>query len=308
MKKVLKRAVIGLGVLLVTAVACGDVSDPGTTLVTTTVAQSTVATTTTLSSTILATTTVVENTVATTTTVVVGAFDGVLCEDLVGDIIVLSEEQSGPFSATVLKVYSPVEVSRDDSRLSCAGRALLSSGSEEMVDFYVWLDDEGDVFIGYEGRGGSEPTPSTEDIGSRDNPVPIGEIVSIADWDISVIAVTPDSTDIVASENQFNDPPAAGHQYVLVLVEATYTGDSSDSLLWSVDMSVVGDSAVVVSDQCRAVVPNELDSFTEVFGGGVITGNLCWEVLSSDVDSLVLIVEESFSFDGVRAFLELVER
>lgn len=264
---VLTVRVMGLGALLVATVACGAISD-----------------------------------VIPSQTV-----DDAVCEDLVTDIISLSEDQSGPFSATILKVYSPTEVNRSNSRLSCEGRALLSSGNEEMVDFYLWLDDDGDLFVGYEGRGGVQQN-SPEDIGSRGDPIPIGRVVSIADWDIAVLAVTQDATDIVLDENQFNAPPAVGHQYVLALIQATYRGDSSDSLLWAVDMSVVGDSAVVVSDQCVAVVPNELDTFAEVFTGGTLEGNLCWEIRSSDASDLVLIIEESFSFDGKKAFLQLIER
>ena len=227
------------------------------------------------------------------------------CEDLMGDIVSLSEEQSEPFSATILKIYSPVELSRDNSNLRCEGRALLSSGTEQMIDFYLWLDDDGDLFIGYEGRREADQVSPVSDIGSRDNPIPIGEAVTIGNWDISVLRVTPNAAEIIANANRFNDPPSPGHQYVLALIEAAYRGDNSDSLGWAVSMSVVGKSAVVVSDSCREVIPNELESYTDVFSGGVLTGNLCWEIPSSDVDSLILIVEDRFSFDGTRAFLDL---
>ncbi|MCY4368856.1 MAG: hypothetical protein OXF41_05400 [bacterium] len=297
----LKRAV-AFGVAFVLLVpACGGVTDSttSTTSIVTATADQNANTTTAVSanpSTASPTT---------STTVLVGGFDGLYCEDIVSDVIALSEEQPGPFSTTILKIYSPTELGRDDTNLNCEGRALTSTGGEVMIDFYLWSDDEGDLFIGYESRGETNQGSPATDIGSRDNPISIGEVVSIGDWDISVLSVTPDAAELVASENQFNAPPAPGYQYVLVLIEAKYKGADSDSLLWSMSMSVVGESAVVVSDQCMAVVPNELDSFTEVFSEGILTGNLCWEISSSDVDSLVLIIEESFSFDGTRAFLDI---
>ena len=69
----------------------------------------------------------------------------------------------------------------------------------------------------------------------------------------------------------------------------------------------VGDSAVAYGTfeaYCR-VIPNELDTFSEVFPGGTQTGNLCWSVRSSDADSLVLIVDNAFSFDQDRAYMAL---
>ncbi len=57
-------------------------------------------------------------------------------------------------------------------------------------------------------------------------------------------------------------------------------------------------------DTC-GVIPDEFDAFNEVFSGGTITGNVCWSVRSTDVQSLVLILDEGFGFDGERFFLAL---
>ena len=54
-------------------------------------------------------------------------------------------------------------------------------------------------------------------------------------------------------------------------------------------MRVLGGSSVtrtMFTDSC-GVVPDELPD-PEVFAGGVITGNLCWSVLTTDVPSLLL--------------------
>lgn len=125
--------------------------------------------------------------------------------------------------------------------------------------------------------------------GTRANPIPIGQTVAIGDdWELTVLSVTPDATDLVMAENSFNDPPAPGHQYLLVTVRLTYTGDDSDEFYgWG--LRAVGQSAVSYSqfeDSC-GVTPDELSS-RELFTGGTIEGNLCWSVATEDADSLVL--------------------
>ena len=55
------------------------------------------------------------------------------------------------------------------------------------------------------------------------------------------------------------------------------------------------------------VIPDDINDSGETFPGGTITGNVCWRVRSDDVDSLVIIAEESFNFDETRAFFSLGE-
>jgi len=45
------------------------------------------------------------------------------------------------------------------------------------------------------------------------------------------------------------------------------------------------------------VIPNSIDDAGETFPGGTISGDVCWRVASDDVGSLVMIMEESFTFD-----------
>ena len=53
------------------------------------------------------------------------------------------------------------------------------------------------------------------------------------------------------------------------------------------------------------VKPDELPD-SEVFTGGTIAGNICWEILSSDESSLVMFDEPFFAFgDSSRIFFSL---
>ncbi len=142
--------------------------------------------------------------------------------------------------------------------------------------------------------------------GSRGNPLAIGDTVGIGDWEITITGFNPDATASVLAENQFNDPPADGHKFVTVGVSAEYVGQDSDSLFAGVDFGAVGDLAVsLTSEEYCGVIPNGLDTFSEAFPGGVVAGDLCWEVDERDIGSLLVYMSESFSFDSVKVFVEL---
>ena len=154
------------------------------------------------------------------------------------------------------------------------------------------------------------PTPPIPDpdgpIGSRGNPHPLGTTVTVGDWDISVTGVVEDAADAVLAENQFNDPPADGRQFVMIGIEAIYTGTESDTLGFSVAINTVGPLAVSYTgeDTC-GVLPGELDSYAEVFPSGRLSGNLCWSVRSDEVDDLVMYLQESLSIDESAVFAGL---
>ena len=57
--------------------------------------------------------------------------------------------------------------------------------------------------------------------------VAIGESATVGGWELKVVAITPDGTDEVMEENQFNDPPPEGNQFFIASLEATYTGPES---------------------------------------------------------------------------------
>ena len=73
------------------------------------------------------------------------------CEDLIPEIIDLSEERKNPLAPAILKIYNAEEVTRTSERLECEGDARWSSG-EWRVAFHIEEDQEGDSFIGYESK------------------------------------------------------------------------------------------------------------------------------------------------------------
>jgi hypothetical protein len=113
----------------------------------------------------------------------------------------------------------------------------------------------------------------------------MGRPLEVGGWLITVNGVIRDATAAVRAHNQFNPAPQAGHQFFIANVSATYQGEKDSSTLFGdVTLKAVGESAVSYADYVNScgVIPDALDSFREVFQGGSISGNICWEIASGD--------------------------
>lgn len=141
------------------------------------------------------------------------------------------------------------------------------------------------------------PTPAPRAGSSRENPVPLGQAQGLSDgWTMKVLSFTPDATAAVLAENMFNDPPVAGSQFSIARVEATNTATSPGSFGGTFRLRAVGPSNVTFTtfNNSCGVIPDPI-STTQVFPGGVIAGNVCWEVPTSDVGGLVMYDADAIS-------------
>ena len=154
--------------------------------------------------------------------------------------------------------------------------------------------------------------PSTTVPGTtRDNPVPIGTAVDMPNgWRIAVLSVTPNANRIIAEINRFTDPPKENHQFVIAKLLVVRIGESSDEP--PEGLRAVGGSGVSYISQTLSYcdgsrggsgwyIPDALAN-TEVFPGGSVTGNVCWEVRSSDVGSLVMYYDPAYDRSERRYF------
>ena len=130
----------------------------------------------------------------------------------------------------------------------------------------------------------------TSSADGRTNPTPIGESADIGDdWSLAVTGPAVDITDAVLGENQFNDPPPEGFRFVGVPLQLAYDGTESTNALM-VSIKSVGNTNVEYSESC-GVAPNELDFFTDVFGGGVLEGQVCFVVPADDLNTMTVYAE-----------------
>jgi hypothetical protein len=159
---------------------------------------------------------------------------------------------------------------------------------------------------------GAEVDKSSSDddaeLGTRDNPLEVGTRIEMGDWTLAVTEVTLDATDAVMAENDFNDPPVEGRQFVMFNVDATYEGDDSGTAWLDFSWAIVGAAGNTfgtgMDDYC-GVIPDPLDDTGETFPGGNVGGNVCVSVDSDQVEGGTIRIEESLSFDDTRAFYAL---
>jgi hypothetical protein len=142
--------------------------------------------------------------------------------------------------------------------------------------------------------GAALPAAAKAPRGSRANPYPHGTPVRLSSgWVIRVGKALPAAWSVIHKENQFNKPPATGRTFFMVTLIATYRGSKASDNLSDSDFKSVGRSNVsytTFEDSC-GVIPNELPS-KDVFQGGTIKGNVCWQVKKSDVRSLLMYWED----------------
>lgn len=178
-----------------------------------------------------------------------------------------------------------------------ADRWLFEEGEWRLDSCEDLGDDEGG-FDDDEGGGTPSATPATGPGSSRAEPAPIGTAVRIAGWDVRVLSVEPDGSEIVLADS-FNDPPAAGNQFFLVEIEATYVGEEeSSTFFFDVTLKALGPSNVAYDSNADCgFFEGELDDTRDVFRGGTIRGYVCWEVSASDAVSLLMYAEPGFGFE-----------
>lgn len=144
------------------------------------------------------------------------------------------------------------------------------------------------------------PVPSPPPPGSsRENPIPLGSTAAIGPWAVTVLGFTQDAWPELQRASEYNDPPAAGRQYVMVRLRATYTGTGSSSFLESggsrnlVGLSNLGYASY--DSYCSVVVPQEFDASRDVFTGGSLEGDTCWSVSAEDAVSPTFYVDGDYS-------------
>lgn len=140
------------------------------------------------------------------------------------------------------------------------------------------------------------PTPAPGDLGSRSNPVPLGQHFRppSSPWSLKVVTVDNDAWPEIQAERDSNPPPAAGNRYVLINIEVTNRGTSADSFVAGI-MGTVGSSNLefpVGTIDCGGSgiirIPDRFDILRRIFPGGDLQGNVCAEVPTSDLNSLLL--------------------
>ena len=139
--------------------------------------------------------------------------------------------------------------------------------------------------------------------GDRSNPVPVGAVADIGSgWRLQILNVNPDAAAAVAAENGFNEPPPPGSTLTLITVALGYFGLDDPKSAFDTTISAVGAGNVELTGEC-GVVPQELDTFGEIFAGGVAVGNICFITTPQDLAALQVYASGDF-FGEDQVFLD----
>lgn len=179
-----------------------------------------------------------------------------------------------------------------------------------------------------EGSGVKEVKTSTEDIkdvaedaseeeqttppakGSFNNPAGLGETVVLSstgsDYEASVIEVTrgDEANYIVKNENQFNDEPAPGYEYLLAKVKVSYTKGEGAVNIGSFDFKAFCDGVECTSSY--AVLPNKYIALStgDVMPGATKEG---WLQYTVPQDKEVILSYQPNMFDSSTAYISIGE-
>lgn len=169
-------------------------------------------------------------------------------------------------------------------------------------DFRTMLRDYGDdydflvVVEHYADRCSGGPD------GSRQDPFPIDTVLTGGDWEIAITDVNLDATAIVSAENQFNDPPGSGYQYVMINVELSYDGAEEPVRPWRLlDFAIVGSQGNTFRDSC-GVIPAPLRDVGDMYAGATASGNVCISAATEQLEGATLRIALG---RGEPAFLSL---
>lgn len=135
---------------------------------------------------------------------------------------------------------------------------------------------------------------------SRENPLAIGSTITSEDWTLTVNGVNLDANAQVASENEFNEPAAAGMTYIIVNYTLTYTGDDPEGATPFSDVKYVTvDGNTINSYDAFVMVPDEIDTLSTLYGGASTTGNVGLAVPADTAGQGTLAVTIDIASDTV---------
>lgn len=140
-----------------------------------------------------------------------------------------------------------------------------------------------------------EPAAEAEQ-GTRENPYPLGSIVSGSDWTVVVNSYNPDGNAIVAAGNMFNEAPVAGSHYEIVNYTVTYTGAES-SYAAEVGVDLLTSAGTVVNTFDSLATLEDGIGLDELYTGGTATGSTAF--LVPDGETVVIRVRPGMLADEV---------
>ncbi len=152
------------------------------------------------------------------------------------------------------------------------------------------------------------PTATAAPVGfSRSNPHPVGSTVSLTHWNVAVVGEPirgQEAWEMLREANMFNDPPAAGQEYLLVQMGIAHTRGTSEEE--TLGLHVTGSTNVIHFSFDNGQVPPEPILDNSLPGPAKSQG---WEVynLAEGEVNLVLIIDDLDNYEEPTQYLALTD-
>lgn len=189
-------------------------------------------------------------------------------------------------------------------------------GDDEFSDFWVYeggewkwgTDEEEPCDSSFDGGSVDNATPASGPGSSRDEAAAIGESIEVGDLRITVLEADTDAASRLETLSEFPSTPVPGRRVVLIRLEVEHIGSDRDETIqvYESDYKITGSANVIYDsfgdDTSCGFLEDSLQG--EMFPGGSLEGNICFQVPENETD-LLLVSEPSFSFDdeGRRFFV-----
>jgi hypothetical protein len=133
---------------------------------------------------------------------------------------------------------------------------------------------------------GPASTGKSGEAGSKTNPIPLRTQAAVGDWKITVTSVELDADATLESAPGYQAPDS-GNRYVLVNLDATYSGAYPDSFGNALGYQIVGSTGDTF-DSAELGLSKAIENSDAITKGATVSGPLVFAVRSDVVDGATL--------------------
>jgi hypothetical protein len=132
------------------------------------------------------------------------------------------------------------------------------------------------------------------EVGSRNNPIALGDLAVINDWQVQIKSVNKDALKLVMDSDEYSSPPSSNERFVLIKIIATYIGEESGEPSSDLRFKIVGGRGNTFSKSCSYSV-DTFDQNEETFTGATVSGDLCFIVDANQIAGATVSIQGGYS-------------
>lgn len=133
--------------------------------------------------------------------------------------------------------------------------------------------------------------------GTADEPLALGAVSTVGDFEVTVKAADLDATVEVQGGSEYNDPPTKG-VYGLATIAVTYVGSEEGEPGFDLNVTVQGGNGRQYEEyECSAQIEGSSYDAPTLTSGGTAEYRVCWDLDPDAAAGSTIFVEDVASFD-----------